>query len=246
MARSRKARKLRRRTRKQRGGSAAHTAVMIETRRIKSLPLVLRSIFDNLDHSWNIMLFHGSNNKQWLQALIDKSFAAEKGRITLKDTGKDRIDIPEYNRMMMSREILDQIPTETFLVFQTDSILCKGHANLLKEFMGYDYVGAPWAGRDGVGNGGLSLRRKSVMLKIVDKCPIGEHNEDGYFSGGCDGIVPKKPSFDDAKRFSIETVYNPESFGIHKAWDHLQERDTELSAQCPGYTELKQLYNQED
>jgi len=193
-----------------------------------------------------MIFFHGTKNKEWLEKLINEQFPADKSRITLKDTGRARIDIAEYNRMMMGREILDQIPTEMFLVVQSDSILCKGEKELLKEFMGYDYVGAPWRNRSRVGNGGLSLRRKSVMLKIADKCPKGEHMEDGFFAFGCEGAEPRIPDFELAKKFSIESVYHPRSFGVHKPWHHLPDKGVALNQQCAGYDELKKLHGQED
>jgi hypothetical protein len=210
------------------------------------MPLVLRSIFENLDSSWKLILFHGPTNKEWLERIIHEKFAAEKSRITLKDTGRTRIDIPEYNRMMMGREILDQIPTEMFLVVQTDSLLCRGEKDLLKEFMDYDYVGAPWRDRSRVGNGGLSLRRKSMMLKIVEKCPKGAHMEDGFFAYGCEGAEPKIPEFELAKKFAVESVYHPRSFGLHKPWHHLPDKGSKLNQQCAGYDELKNLHGQED
>jgi hypothetical protein len=210
------------------------------------MPIVLRSVFENLDSAWNVIIFHGTGNKEWLERLIDEKFKREKSRISLKDMKRPNVDVSEYNSMMMSREILEQIPTELFLIVQTDSMLCKGNGDLLKEFMMYDYVGAPWRATQTVGNGGLSLRRKSRMLEIVDKCSDKSHNEDGFFSGGCDGVRPNLPSYEQAKRFSIESVYNDKSFGVHKAWMHLPEYEGALNAQCPGLNELKELHNQFD
>ena len=235
-----------RRTRKQKGGSQEHTVVMIETRKVKSMPLVLRTIFENLGPEWKLLIFHGPTNKEWLENILDTQFKKDRARVSLKDCGRTRIDIPEYNRMMMGREILDQIPTEMFLVVQTDSILCKGKGHLLKDFMNYDYVGAPWRDRQRVGNGGLSLRRKSKMIQIADKCAKLDHMEDGFFAYGCDGARPKVPEFDVAKRFAIESVYHPESFGVHKPHHHLPEMDKELKQQCEGYDELHNLMGQED
>jgi len=220
--------------------------VMIETRKIKTMPLVLRTVFDNLGPEWKLLIFHGPTNKEWLENLINSKFSDQKLRITLKDCGRTNIDIPEYNRMMMGREILDQIPTEMFLVVQSDSILCKGKGGILKEFMNYDYVGAPWRDREIVGNGGLSLRRKSKMIQIADKCEKLNHMEDGFFAYGCDGAKPVTPNFEQAKRFAIESVYHPESFGIHKPWHHLPTKGMELNQQCEGYDELQNLHGQED
>lgn len=77
------------------------------------------------------------------------------------------------------------------LIFQTDTLLLKGDSKGkggILDFIDYDYIGAPWhvtanAGsniwlrrtqrhgglREGVGNGGLSLRDVPTMLRIAQK-----------------------------------------------------------------------------
>ena len=108
----------------------------------------------------------------------------------------------------------------------------------LYDFMEYDYVGAPWENGD-VGNGGLSLRRRSKMLEIAEKAPYDPpYGEDMFFSGAMGMVAVKKPTFEEAKRFSIETVYSEAAFGVHKAWRWM---DTVREEQCPGYGELLRL-----
>ena len=97
-----------------------------------------------------------------------------------------------------------------------------------------------------VGNGGLSLRRKSKMLEIVEKCKNnmdGDNyiNEDVVFSNGCDVIDLYKPDFDKAKEFSLETVYNDKSFGVHKVYAHLDIDKIGIKDWCPEVVELKKL-----
>jgi hypothetical protein len=105
----------------------------------------------------------------------------------------------------------------------------------------YDYVGSPWR-TGGVGNGGLSLRKKSAILKKLRTCPPPERDaEDGFLWGICAGAPLKKPNEVEAREFGIESVYSPKSWGIHKAWHHLPNKMDELEAQCPGIKELKSL-----
>ncbi|KAL7934775.1 hypothetical protein V8C35DRAFT_326676 [Trichoderma chlorosporum] len=59
-------------------------------------------------------------------------------------------------------------PAEWLLVFQTDSMLCANSRLSLNDFLGYDWVGAPWnPGGQWGGNGGLSLRRVSRIIDIL-------------------------------------------------------------------------------
>lgn len=226
------------------GGGESYTAIIIEPRKSMQGPLefVVNNILDNLPLSWKIIVFSSVENINDVKAFIDKLPRDKKSRVTTKDIGLKSMNTEQYNGIMMSRRVLDEIPTEVFLVVQTDSLICKTGVHLLEKFMKYDYVGAPWKDRDAIGNGGFSLRRKSKMLDIVEKCPTLNHNEDGFFSGGCEGAIPSKPTPEEAEEFSVETIFNgKQPFGIHKAWYHMPDKSSELEEKCPGYTALQKL-----
>ena len=106
-----------------------------------------------------------------------------------------------YNNLLKNIDLYENIPTETFLIFQTDTLINPKYKHLIYEFIDYDYVGAPWSFNSQVGNGGLSLRKKSKMIDIIKKkkyyLEINKHivelnkneheiyvnvNEDSYFS----------------------------------------------------------------
>jgi hypothetical protein len=187
-------------------------------------------------------VFPGEENKDQIAEFVKTLPHAKQSRVMVKDLGLKTMDTAAYNALMMSDKILNEIPTEMFMVVQTDSLICKGGNHLLKNFMKYDYVGAPWKDRNALGNGGFSLRRKSKMLEILKACPKEQHNEDGFYSGGCDGARPYKPSPKEAEEFSVETIFNgKQPFGIHKAWHHMSEKSKELEEKCLGYSELQEL-----
>jgi hypothetical protein len=241
----RKRRTKRRRSRRQRGGSEKYTVVIIEPRRTKqkALEFVIRNALI-LPAEWSILFFYGTGNRDSVEKFIGTLKAEEKARITLKPLGTANLTEKEYNHLMMSRTILDQIPTEIFLVMQTDSLICREGLQLLPEFMKYDYVGAPWKGHNIVGNGGFSLRRKAKMLEVLEKCSelIEINNEDGFFSGGCEAAKVYKPSAEEAEKFAVETTYTgKQPFGVHKAWAHVRDGHEELEGQCADYKKLKEI-----
>lgn len=238
----------RKRTRRQRGGSTeTHTAIIIEPRSSKqaALEFVINNIIETLDNKWNLIIFHGPDNGEKVRAYVDGLSETQRKRITLENIDKNNMNTEEYNELMMSHVILDKIPTEMFLIVQTDSMLCGAGIKGLDKFMKYDYVGAPWKDTNTVGNGGFSLRRKSVMKRIVDKCSRTmkegvPHNEDGFFSVGCDEVPVKKPSVEEAKEFAVETMYNDKApVGLHKTWYFNPEKDMEPI--CRGYNKLREL-----
>ncbi len=198
-----------------------YTAIIIEPRKHEALEYVLENFLTNLDNNWNFIIFHGNKNKEYVNNIIENKLSEYKYKITLKNLNIDNLTLTEYNNLLVSRKFYDNIPTEVFLIFQTDSIICKDYKNLINNYIKYDYVGAPWRDRN-IGNGGLSLRRKSKMLEIIDNCKYDNRPEDVYFSLSCPDIKRNIPSFNKAMKFSVETVYNDKSFGVHKPWAHLK------------------------
>jgi hypothetical protein len=206
-----------------------YTAIIVEPRKHKSLKLVLTNFMKNLDERWNFIIFHGLDNKEYIENIINTN-NLEKNRITMVNLNVHNLTISDYNKLFYTPVFYDHIPTEMFLVFQTDTMICKKYKDLIYKFMKYDYVGAPWITTsfnkntctNKVGNGGLSLRRKSKMLELLNNCKHNNINEDLFFSKvvcNCDNdIYLHKPTDDEAKEFAIEHIYNNKAFGIHKSW----------------------------
>lgn len=224
----------------------SYTAIMIEPRQHPATRFVLQNFLENLDARWNFILYPGLDNDEWMKTIV-KSFSVEdQNRITFRKVAVKNLTLEQYSSIMTNSQFIQTIPTEMYLVFQTDTMICKPYKDLIYEFMDYDYVGAPWhevprgLWKTQVGNGGLSLRRKSAMLKIARTVPYSPgYAEDMYFSEGCDKLGMKKPTWEKAKEFAIETQSSSKSFGIHRAW-----RWTTVSEeQCPGYLELLKLNN---
>jgi len=228
----------------QRGGAKeAGTVVLVEPRKHKALGFVVKNLMENLGPEWSLVLFHGTANKEWLEEKLQKELSMYKDRITLHNLMVENVSYPDgYNTLLTSREFHEKIPTELFLVAQTDSMICPQHKNLLDNFIQYDYVGGPWNGGFDIdiGNGGFSLRRKSKMLEILDKYPVRPPNEyeDYYYGKRILDLNGKVPSKEEAKLFSQEEISSPKSFGVHKFWSkgiHVSEE------QCRGVGELQSL-----
>ena len=200
-----------------------YTAVIIEPRKHSALEFVLENFLTNLDDNWNFIIFHGNVNKEYVNNIINNKLLKYKKKITLKNLNVDNLNLKDYNNLLVSKEFYNEIPTEVFLIFKTDSIICSDYKNLINIYIKYDYVGAPWKDKN-IGNGGLSLRRKTKMLEIINKCKYKNEPEDVYFSLSCPNINRNTPSFEEAKKFSVEMVYNDISFGVHKPWVHLKKQ----------------------
>lgn len=224
-----------------------YQAMIIEPREHHALEFVLHNFLDNLGIDWSIIIFCSDHNKNYLLDIVNKFINLDKNRIKIIRFTESNIDIPTYNRVCFSKKTYEFIESEMFIIFQTDSMILKENKDKLHQFMNYDYVGAPFDRNAGwrrslpmtdnydVGNGGLSLRRKSKMLEILDNKKKFT-NEDTYFSY-YDNI--KKPNAQIAQEFSIETTFYDKPFGIHKIWNYLNEKD--LSKLISVYPEIKTL-----
>lgn len=228
-----------------------YTAIIIEPRQHKALEFVITNFANMLDNRWNIIIFHGNNNKEYVNNIIDEKLQDHINRIKLVNLNVDNLTIHDYNSLLYDKSFYDNIPTEYFLIFQTDTMICSDYKDNIYKFIenDYDYVGAPWPNGE-VGNGGLSLRKKSKMIEIIEKCsdlkqytPTQLHNEDAFFANVCINKVNiKKPTFEEAKTFAVETVYSDKSFGIHKAWGYNDENQiNNINNYCPGLKKLIEL-----
>jgi hypothetical protein len=231
------------------------TAIIIEPREHKALSLVLNNFIKNLGKNWTFYIYHGIKNEEFINNIIDNELIDYKNKITLINLNVENLSFEDYNKTLYNINFYDKINTEMFLIFQTDSLISNQYSKLIYNFIEYDYVGAPWT-NGMVGNGGLSFRKTNKMKEILNNTSyyyIKDNNEemmneDIFFSNNEDIFfnteyiketndnIDKnnfinnnvyKPSLEEAKFFSIETIYNEISFGIHKPWLYLNNNELE-------------------
>ena len=224
---------------------ARYTAIMVEPRKHRALEHVIRNFHDNLASDWVIKIIVGDQNYRYAKAICE----AVHPRVKCINARIPNLTTAAYSRLLLNPRFYDLIDTEMFLVFQTDSMINPVCRDYIYQFMEYDYVGAPWAEKrfsqtGGVGNGGLSLRRKSKMLQVLKNQPglrDSHINEDVLFSR-YNGNILKIPSWQKARSFSVETVFSEKSFGLHKPWRHLPPSHINyLAEKVPGLKTLMAL-----
>jgi len=231
--------------------------VIVEPRDHPHLELVLRMFVHFLAHKgWALLIVHGTSNEERVRE-ITRGWES----VSLLNLGVPNLAIDQYNAVMTSAAFWNIMPHDNVLIFQTDTILFSGEG--LDRFLEYDYVGAPWYGacpmcftihESGgrvcghlkgqsalhamapqlVGNGGLSFRKRSAMLRVLDRFVFGKtpaSDEDVFFSLALKELGGRVPSMHDAETFSIEEL-QPRTFprdaspavGGHKFWAYLHPR----------------------
>ncbi len=158
---------------------------------------------------WGLQVFHGVDNKDFICDILK-----DIKNVDFVDTGVKDFTKIEYNQYMKSHEFWSQVKGEKILTFQTDTLLLR-HG--IDDFLKYDYIGAPWVKpkeKRFIGNGGLSLRTKSVMLDISDKHKDYEPRwEDIFFVKWLN--ENQLPDIETAMKFSVENLFHPRPFGLH-------------------------------
>ena len=197
-------------------------AVLIEFRRMPHLEYLVRRTIINLK-DWNHTIVCGNNNYDMIKAMCELIHKDVPTKIKIIKLDVGNMLVKQYSDMLKTAGFWNSFMGEKLLLYQEDTILFHGN---IEGFLKYDYVGAPWKkinyqSNSFVGNGGFSLRTKTVMLNCIsrntsvqDKSP-----EDVYFvktitKYNVGNIAPKYI----AKQFSQEQVLGDNPVGGHAFW----------------------------
>lgn len=210
---------------------ASKTAVIIEPRKHPLMKYVLANfMYFLIPKGWKFQIFCGTDNRDWLESQIpwkeqySGSRAPEPDIIEITQLPYNNLNEIMYNILLTNSGFWKSIYNnpEHVLIFQTDCLLFK---NDVEDYLKYDMIGAPWKHSPYRGcNGGFSLRNRKEMIRICEENQYKYENEDGWFSyTNADKL--KLPDLKDKMKFSMETLYSPNSTGMHAAYKHHFEED---------------------
>ena len=160
-----------------------------------------------------------------------------KSKIRIISLEINNLTRDEYCKLLTSSFFWKLFKGEDILLYQEDTMVFHGN---IDPFLKYDYIGAPWKktqddNKHHVGNGGFSLRKKSAMLRVINQqrnLIIGSSTkkymknskltcipEDVYFSKSLiDFNLGNVALYDDALKFSQESIKGINPFGGHAFW----------------------------
>ena len=188
--------------------------------------MMVNMLHGSLPANWVIQIFYLPNNKMSVEATQYPGIQRQirKGNVILTP-------IPETYRKLKKKDFLvlpwvwESLVADRTLTFGGTNVLCANSPNNLEEFSSFGYIGTPWNDLRGLGgDGGLSLRNRTIMLDLLQKSNANKNRDDVFFvkqlikqkksekSGyGNYALRPDTEVFginDGTKNFSI--VYNPE------------------------------------
>jgi hypothetical protein len=198
-----------------------YEAVFIEFREFSHIEFIIRNAIMQLGPNWSYTIVCGNDNYNFMITICNNICK----NIKIIKTTFNAVTITEYSDFLKTTDFWNLLIGEKILIYQEDSFIFN---NNISEFMEYDYIGAPWIERVlpiRVGNGGLSLRTRQIMIDIIetinnDKSFENEIiSEDVFFSKHMQRLKMGKVGDEEtASRFSSELIYSKDSFGGHQFW----------------------------
>jgi hypothetical protein len=210
-------------------------AVLVEFRKFPHIEFIVRNNILKLGINWSFTIVCGNNNYEYIKTIV-KTISSN---IKIIKTDFGNISPSEYSLFIADRKFWKLLNGRKILLYQEDSLIFKSN---IDQFLYYDYIGAPWPNDNNgnnsrVGNGGLSLRTKRIMEKIIDTRSMNETNlnshtieymkrtnsfvtpEDIYFTKNMEDLkIGKLAPFNVAKYFSQESIPCEDCFGGHNFW----------------------------
>jgi hypothetical protein len=210
-----------------------YESILIEFRCLPHLEFLIRNSIYKLGVKWSQTIVCGSSNYKFICNIV-KNIDRDIKIIMLNH---ENITQLEYNNLLLIRKFWEMFNGEKLLIYQEDSCIFK---NNIDDFLEWDYIGAPWPkeyniNKNGVGNGGFSLRSKSVILecfkydeKNLDISPVvykymNDNNlpklpEDVFFTNIMEyNNIGKLADWETGKKFSSES-FHEDSLGGHQFW----------------------------
>lgn len=152
--------------------NSSKLALLVEDRPLPALAPVLLHFMAALAPDWRFLFLGSAASLSAVNASAAVRSRVGTGRLLLRPmpAGVSTSGTEMVSRFLTSRWLYETAvaPAEWLLVFQTDSMVCANSRLAVDDFLGYDWVGAPWNPNGAWGrNGGLSLRRVSRILEIL-------------------------------------------------------------------------------
>ncbi|RKO88161.1 hypothetical protein BDK51DRAFT_7122, partial [Blyttiomyces helicus] len=201
--------------------SSNKVAVLVEPRAQDHLVPIVAHFAATLADDWGFHIFNSPENDDMLRESVPIRRMLETGKLNITN-------MPSYfefgrsektSRLLADPWIWEQLrpEQENILFFQLDSIICSRSNQTPEDYFEYDWVGAPWPYSESPGgNGGLSIRKRSMLLKAIRDVPrLIKEAEDFYYSRAIRLVGGNVASKDVARGFSVEHIFHSRPLGIH-------------------------------
>lgn len=228
-----------------------NTALIIEPRFLEIIPYFINEYYKILGDNWIIVFYCGKGLKKLWEYKLDMI-----KHIEIRELEVNNFNALEHSYFFKQPKLWESLYGDFVLTFQTDSIIkniepytIDNYIKLNKSYIGGNMCyGWNELSRENINvnyrnfNGGLSLRKRLDMIKIIqtfgieftekNSKNIKTDSEDVYFTLGCYKL--NLPIGDDefCSHFAVHSIYHDKFFGVHNSMylpkQHLITQHSEL------------------
>jgi hypothetical protein len=139
--------------------------------------------------------------------------------------------------MLTSERFWRRLKYEHVLLLQTDVAISRNQN--IDDFLEYDWIGSPWRHHGGLVGNGISLRKRSAMLRVIPHLVGCSNPEDLAFTDKMRELGGFHfPSTEVAMRFGVETMFYPTPFLVHKPWPYMTRPQLAVLAKTKEFRKL--------
>jgi len=219
-----------------------NTVLIIEPRMSTLLPKIINEYYNILgSKNWNWVFYCGNGNKEYWESVFNNSV------VEVRELVVDNFEKPcEYSDFCKTRGLWESLYGKYVLTIQLDTWPMNIKPYTIDYFIGMNksFIGSnmnyKWyeIEREGISsqhynyNGGLSIRNRMDMIKIIDMFPpmktmdytqddklsirMETDAEDVYFVIGCYRLGLDIGDDDECSHFSVQYIMKDSFFGIHQ------------------------------
>lgn len=235
-----------------------NTVLLVEPRILPEIPQIIGEYYAHLS-DWNFVFYCGKGTKEIWEKVLDKY-------VELRELDTTNFTPSEYSYFLKQKSTWDSIEGEYVLTIQSDTRVANVEPYTIDYFMKLDksYIGGNmnfrWneLARENLEyvhynfNGGLSLRKREDMIRIIESFPpilfddrtafsqtFETDPEDVYFTIGCQKLGLPMGNDEESSCFAIHKIYKDAYFGIHNpsptVIDEFAKRNVFMDERCrPG------------
>jgi hypothetical protein len=155
-------------------------------------------------------------NVKYIRYLLGNHVPNVHIHIQFEGIGSPAQGYAEYNQLLKQLSFWETFTEEHLLMIETDAYFLRP---IPEELYQFDYVASAWPWKpDEPGGGGLSYRKRSVMIDICKTVPPGDEPQDIYVS---DAVKALGYSYPKDQVFFTEAGYKYDAIGTHQWWTFL-------------------------
>lgn len=213
-----------------------NTILLVEPRIIEYIPSLIETYHKYLV-DWNFIFYCGKGKKQYWKSLLNNY-------IEIRELDVDNFNTPsKYSFFMKQKQLWESLYGDYVLTIQTDTMIMNIEPYNIDYFINLNksYIGGNmnfrWneLSRESIYfdnynfNGGLSLRKRLDMIKVIETFPpvlfndktiysskIETDAEDVYFTIGCYKLGMTLGDDDASSHFAVHKIVKNGFFGFHQ------------------------------